>query len=114
MDQTGVRRSEIREILGVPSGTFKYVRVNITLGVHLFQLKMASDKLVDMARLMNINEVNRYYRQLRQTGPEEEEEYVNTPKLDVNAFYLKYFDKLSKYITNISRYNVVSLNSDII
>lgn len=75
---------------------------------------MASDKLVDMARLMNINEVNRYYHKLRRTDFEEQEEFISTPKLDVNAFYLSYFDTLSKYITNIGRYNAMSLNFDTI
>ncbi|XP_018570929.1 neprilysin-2-like [Anoplophora glabripennis] len=59
-----------------------------------YQVNMTSDKLVDMARLMNINEVNRYYRQLKQTTIEQENELANTPILDVNAFYLKHFKKL--------------------
>lgn len=61
----------------------------------LFQLE-SKDNIVDMARLANKVRNDRFYEQVMENITEIDLMF-DSPKLDINAYYIKLLNKLSRY-----------------
>ncbi|KAJ8963478.1 hypothetical protein NQ318_018961 [Aromia moschata] len=82
----------VSEAIGWTDVVYNAGKFERLFGYH--KVNFPSTNLIEMARVLSNHGVNRYYKQLTYTDSEMEEQYLNTPQLDINAYYLQYFNKI--------------------